>query len=168
MESKDSPSTIKVVINDNDIISHVKAEDAVELNDRSHDDEQQLNQQILSSSSSQTSSSMSTIHYLPCKIHYNVPTDVNNYFQITKTNNNNKHELKSAFRGRELIGKEVLLSANNIIGIHAVQHPPKEKCEMIWEVVGSYDKITMWQHDIAPDLSTLNHAIEWFDIANQV
>ena len=113
---------------------------------------------------------MSTVHYLPCKIHYNGSTDVNNYFQVIKTNNN-KHqvkELKSAFRGRELIGKEVALPSN-VVGIHAIQqHQSKEKYEMTWEVSGNFEKLTVWQHDISPDLSTFNHALEWFDIANEV
>lgn len=171
-EINDSTSTNNVLIDDNNVPSHALLEDEEKLKDRYHDNEQQQHQQKTSSSSA-----MSTIHYLPCKINYNGPTDVNNYFQITKTNdkqiqqhgshNHQNYELKSTFRGRELIGKEVILPAN-IIGIHAVQHPPREKNEMTWEVVGGYDKITMWQHDIAPDLSTLNHAIEWFDIANEV
>lgn len=170
IEINDSISTNNILKDDNNVPSHALLEDGEELKDRCHDNEQQQK--------TSSSSSMSTIHYLPCKINYNGPTDVNNYFQIIKTNdkqiqqqhgshNHQNNELKSAFRGRELIGKEVILPAN-IIGIHAIQHPPLEKYEMTWEVVGSYDKITIWQHDIAPDLSTLNHAIEWFDIANEV
>jgi len=167
IEINDSTSTNNVLIDDKNVPSHA----LLELKDKYHDNEKKQDQQQKTSSSS-----MTTVHYLPCKINYNGPTDVNNYFQITKTNdkylqhgsnNHQNYELKSTFRGRELIGKEVILPAN-IIGIHAIQHPPREKYEMTWEVVGSYDKITMWQHDIAPDLSTLNHAIEWFDIANEV
>lgn len=107
---------------------------------------------------------MSTVHYLPCTIDHNGPVPVNSFFQIKKQKNG---ELKSAFRGRELIGKEIELP-KGVIGVNAVQNSHTDKTESSWECVGQFDKVTVWQHDIAPDLGVLQDCMDWFDIASNV
>ena len=107
---------------------------------------------------------MSTVHYLPCTIDYNGPVPVNSFLQIKKLKNN---ELKSAFRGRELVGKEIELH-KGVIGVNAVQNSHIDKTESSWECVGQFEKIIVWQHDIAPDLSVIQDCVDWFDIANNV
>lgn len=109
---------------------------------------------------------MSSIHYLPCNIHYDGSSDVNSYFQIQSIKLSNK--LQAVFRGRELIGQELLLSGRNVIGINVVQKQPKSNTELNWEVTGNFNKIAVWQHDVAPDLTHFDEALEWFEIANEV
>lgn len=109
------------------------------------------------------SKSMSTVHFLPCSIEFDGPVAVNSFFQIKKS----KNEMRSAFRGRELVGKELKLPAN-ILGINAVQNRQTESTESSWDCVGQFDKINVWQHDIAPDLGQLQDCIDWFEIAEQV
>lgn len=107
---------------------------------------------------------LSTVHYLPCTIDHNGPVPVNSFFQIKKSKNN---ELKSAFRGRELVGKEIELP-KGVIGVNAVQNSHKDKTESSWDCVGQFEKITVWQHDVAPDLSVIQDCVDWFDIASNV
>ena len=75
--------------------------------------------------------------------------------------------MRSAFRGRELVGKELKLPTN-VLGINAVQNRQTESTESSWDCVGQFDKINVWQHDIAPDLGQLQDCIDWFEIAEQV
>jgi len=109
------------------------------------------------------SKSMSMVHFLPCSIEFDGPVAVNSFFQIKKS----KNELRSAFRGRELVGKELKLPAT-VLGINAVQNRQTESTESSWDCVGQFDKINVWQHDIAPDLGQLQDCIDWFEIAEQV
>ena len=109
---------------------------------------------------------MSSMHYLPCNIHYDGSSEVNSFFQIKSLKSSNK--LQSFFRGRELIGQELLLSDRNVIGINATQKQPESNTELNWEVTGNFNKITVWQHDVAPDLTHFEEALEWFEIANEV
>ncbi len=106
---------------------------------------------------------MSTIHFLPCSIEFDGPVAVNSFFQIKQS----KNELRSAFRGRELVGKELKLPAT-VLGINAVQNRQTESTESSWDCVGQFEKINVWQHDIAPDLGQLQDCIDWFEIAEQV
>ena len=106
---------------------------------------------------------MSTVHFLPCTIDFDGPVPVNSFFQVKRS----KTDLKAAFRGRELVGKELSLPAD-VLGVNAVQNRPKESSETSWDCVGQFDKITVWQHDVAPDLGQLQDCIDWFEIAEQV
>ena len=87
---------------------------------------------------------MSTVHFLPCTIDFDGPVPVNSFFQVKRS----KTDLKAAFRGRELVGKELSLPAD-VLGVNAVQNRPKESSETSWDCVGQFDKITVWQHDVA-------------------
>eukprot|EP00388_Colpodella_angusta_P035657 GDKK01036678.1.p1 GENE.GDKK01036678.1~~GDKK01036678.1.p1 ORF type:complete len:131 (-),score=10.83 GDKK01036678.1:149-541(-) len=106
---------------------------------------------------------LSTVHFLPCTIDFDGPVPVNSFFQVQRA----KTELKASFRGRELIGKEMKLPTN-VLGVNAIQNRPKEASETSWDCVGQFDKITVWQHDVAPDLGQLQECIDWFEIAEQV
>ena len=106
---------------------------------------------------------MSTMHFLPCSIDYDGPVPVNSFFRIKRS----KNGIKAALRGRELVGKEFTLPAN-VVGLNAVQNRTMDNTESSWDCVGKFDKITVWQHDISPDLSQLQESVDWFEIADSV
>jgi hypothetical protein len=106
---------------------------------------------------------LSTVHLLPCTIDFDGPVPVNSFFQIKKA----KNDLRSAFRGRELVGS-VLTLPDGVQGVNAVQMKPSEKTETAWDCVGRFKEITVWQHDVAPDLGQLQDCIDWFEIADEV
>ncbi len=106
---------------------------------------------------------LSTVHFLPCTIDFDGPLAVNSFFQIQQT----KTGLRSSLRGRELIGKELALPAG-VVGINAIQDSLKSKTETTWDCTGQFSEITVWQHDIAPDMGQMQDCFQWFDIAQKV
>jgi hypothetical protein len=105
----------------------------------------------------------STMHFLPCTIDYNGPAPVNSFFHVSKV----KINFKSALRGRELIGTELQLT-DGVVGINAVQSKPIDNTETVWNTTGEFDKIMIWQHDLAPDLVPMQDLLDWFAIADKV
>jgi hypothetical protein len=106
---------------------------------------------------------LSTVHLLPCTIDFDGPVPVNSFFQIKKS----KNDLRSAFRGRELVGN-ILALPHGVQGVNAVQMKPSEKTETSWDCVGRFKEITVWQHDVAPDVGQLQDCLDWFEIADEV
>ena len=106
----------------------------------------------------------SSVHLLPCSIDFDGPLDVNSFFRIEKKN---KAEYRSAFRGRELIGKDFNLP-HDILGINVVQGATASKTEITWDCEGEFKRIVIWQHDLAPELSQLQDKVDWFAVAEKV
>lgn len=115
------------------------------------------------SNSTDCASNMSSVHMLPCNVSHDGPVDVKSFFQVRTT----KSDLRAAFRGRELVGKEVKLPTG-VLGINARQTAPAQKTEAAFECEGHFDSMTVWQHDVAPDLGSIQDCLDWFEICSKV
>lgn len=105
----------------------------------------------------------SAIHYLPCSIEHDGPLPVSSFFQVQTA----KTGLVSSLRGRELVGK-VMPLPDGVVGLNIVQGSATSKTELSWDCSGHFDEITVWQHDVAPDLGQVQECMNWFDIAEKV
>ena len=89
-------------------------------------------------------------HLLPCEIQYNGPTHAARYFKPKTT----KNKLKNAtFRGRNLIGKQIKLP-HTFIGCilqDTLAHSLSDQEKRTWVNRGSFDELTYWKHDEAPN-----------------
>lgn len=115
-----------------------------------------------SASSSATSSRKSNVHYLPCGIKYDGPTDVNSFFRISTDVSTGV--LTSHLRGRELKGSHVVLP-NNISGLCVT--PGKDDPRQ-WEVTAEFDDMTLWEHDLTPDVAQMQEYLNYFAVAQAV
>lgn len=135
-------------------------------------------------------SAESTIHYLPCSIDFDGSSEISSYFMVSE-NANRPGYLQSHFRGRELHGIKYDLSelngkaAENEKGIMAIEGTENEEnvdkevmnvkglCvskaasgQKELEVIGHFNSIHLWQHDIQPDVNEFKKHHEWLEIAN--
>ena len=102
------------------------------------------------------------VHYLPCSIKYDGPTEVGSFFRVAK--DPNSETLTSHIRGRELKGS-VMSLPSNVSGLcvtPGVDDPRR------WEVTGQFDSMTVWQHDVTPDVAQMQEYINYFDLAKAV
>ena len=103
----------------------------------------------------------STVHYLPCGIKYDGPTEVNSYFLIKKEKNG---ELVSHLRGRELKGKTVPLPKD----VQGLCITPGDDNPLRWEVTGEFDAMTLWQHDLPPDVAQMDEYLNLFEVLSSI
>lgn len=100
------------------------------------------------------------VHYLPCSIKFNGPAPVQSYLQIAL--NPTTQEMTTAFRGRELKGKDVSVPS----GVKAVWMRKGQGSRL--DIVNGFDKFIMWDHDIQPDPEMFEEYFDWFKIGKSV
>lgn len=105
---------------------------------------------------------LSSIHYLPCSIKFDGPTDVNSYFRIKEEAQGG--ELVSHLRGRELKGKTVALPKD----VRGLVITPGDDNPLHWEVTGEFDAMTLWQHDLPPEEAHLEDYLDFLEVASAV
>ena len=103
-------------------------------------------------------------HFLPCTIeNFDSKAPVSDFFHYNKENSinpNNKDLYKSHFHGRALIGKEIQLP-NNLNGFLY----KKGNDSGTVDVESCFDKVMLWEHDIAPDSRKLEDMLHWFEMS---
>jgi hypothetical protein len=102
------------------------------------------------------------VHYLPCSIKYDGPTDVGSFFRVAKDPNTGT--LTSHMRGRELKGSVVDLPSkvSGLCVTPGVDDPRR------WEVTGQFDSMTVWQHDVTPDVAQMQEYLHYFELSKAV
>lgn len=116
-------------------------------------------------SSSTSSSSSSTVHVLPCSIDYDGVSQVTSYFMVQKDTKDDL--LHSKFRGRDLVGKEVVVPETMKV-FHSVVPVSKGGNKNSLEIVEEVQRFNIWQHDSPPDMSNIQECMDWMEIANAV
>ena len=110
-----------------------------------------------------TTQNLSSIHYLPCSIKFDGPTEVNSYFRV-KEETQGGGELVSHLRGRELKGKVVTLPKE----VRGLVISPGDDNPLRWEVTGEFDAMTLWQHDVPPEEAHLKDYLDFLEVASAV
>jgi ribonuclease H2 subunit C len=103
----------------------------------------------------------SNLHYLPCGIKFDGPVPVESYFKPILSSSA-PNTLESSFRGRKLIGKEVILP-NNVTGITVQTNSSSQL-----DITGVFSNVVVWEHDKKPSDTVMEEPLQWFDVANQV
>lgn len=128
-------------------------------------------------SSSATSTSLSSIHLLPCKINYDGLAPVSSFFQVTQ--DAKTKVLTSHLRGREFRGVVIDLP-REISGICATKRTSgavegissssqeSTGCNNHLDIVGHFESINVWQHDSIPNENILEDYFDWFEVAKAV
>jgi len=107
--------------------------------------------------------SKSSVHYLPCGIKYDGPTEVSSYFHAEPSEK--EGVLVSHFRGRELKG-QVFKLPETVSGLCITRG---EDDPLRWEATGGFRELTLWQHDITPDVQQFEDLISgWAEISAAV
>ena len=111
--------------------------------------------------------SKSTVHLLPFSIDYSGPAPVSSYFQ---TETDSAGNLAAHFRGRALQGKaiEIPKAICGLIATKKVKDLIFSNKEDSIETEGTFDVLTLWQHDVPPESSQFQDYFDWFDIAKSV
>lgn len=111
--------------------------------------------------------SESVVHRLPCNIEYNGVANVNSFFKVETTNKRHREHdvVTSRFRGRKLNGVTFSLPPEVIGLTTTVQTEEGKKC---FKVDGKFRKVTIWEHDRPPDLTDMDDAMLWMEIAKRV
>ncbi len=106
-----------------------------------------------------------SIHYLPCGMSYDGPTEVKSFFQVKKGKDGT---MTSAIRGRELMGEQMMLSVGgvNVHGLCVTKSGNGSEARL--EVTDRFDSMNIWQHDAKPDNNQIREYIDWFEINNSV
>lgn len=135
----------------------------------------------------------STIHYLPCSIDFDGSSEISSYFMVSE-NANKPGALQSHFRGRELhgvkfdlaelnaakaTGNEKAMAVEGPENVENVESADKEDMNVKGlcvtkassgqkklEVIGHFNSIHLWQHDIQPDINEFKKNMEWLQIAD--
>jgi hypothetical protein len=114
----------------------------------------------------------SVIQVMPFSIDYNGTAPVNSYMRVCEQ----KGELRTHFRGRELVGNEVKLPAQ-VKGVHAIPATRKlgtasptrsDDVGDSLEVTGEFSSFILWQHDVSPNVGQVEEALDWFEVADSV
>ena len=100
------------------------------------------------------------VNFMPFSISYNGPAPISKYMQVA----DNGGKLSSHFRGREIKG-EVITLPNSITG--ALVSKPSVTDTTV-HVLGTFQEVKLWEHDIAPNTSLVNDLFDWSDIAQSV
>lgn len=133
--------------------------DAMHITD--DDDEVQL----IESTKPKTIKPPQAIQLLPFEINYNGPAKINSYFLVDhKVSTNQKI---SHFRGRRLIGKDVLFP-EKIIGLHGLVKKDIISGKGTIDPIETFPQITVWQHDIAPEIGNLEECFNWLELTSEV
>ncbi|XP_015173712.1 PREDICTED: ribonuclease H2 subunit C isoform X1 [Polistes dominula] len=111
----------------------------------------------------------STIHLMPCKIHFDGPANVSSFFQpfIHETDNEN---CSISFRGRPLQGKKIQIP-KDYKGIIFFEHkkPAVEDIQRNLYSNSFFSEFTYWNYDKIPSKNdALAGALDWIDIAEVV
>jgi hypothetical protein len=110
----------------------------------------------------------SHINLLPFQLQYDGPAPVKSYFLVDEKNKSEKEkEYTAHFRGRRLVGKDVLLP-NNLVALHAVVGPKSSNSEGKLEIVNHQTNIRLWNHDFIPETHNMDECLDWMEIANVV
>lgn len=104
-------------------------------------------------------------HFLPCTIeNFDSKAPVSDFFHYNKENStinpNNKDLYKSHFHGRALIGKEIQLPDN----LNGFLYKKGIDSGTV-DVESCFDKIVLWEHDIAPDSRKFEDMLHWFEMS---
>lgn len=112
----------------------------------------------------------STVHLLPCSIAHNGPAPIKSFFLIKEEKDGTKI---SHIRGRELKGKTVTLPPQ-VVGLCVTQRANGDKgvasahAGKVWTAENHFNSLTVWQHDLSPDLQFIEDSMDWFQIAANV
>lgn len=123
-------------------------------------------EQVSSSFTEEKSSSQHSVHLLPCKIDYNGVAPVKAYFRPEKDLTTEQYI--AHFRGRRLVGQDIILPENVIMKHALLEHPTDNAGERSLELVHDIKKFTIWQHDTQPDISSVQDCLDWIEICNAV
>ncbi|CAG8493609.1 11325_t:CDS:2 [Scutellospora calospora] len=125
------------------------------------------------------------VHQLPCNINHNGKANIENYFLVNalddKTNQdiytlmdeptNPKETLyETFFRGRRLIGKDVILD-DEYEGCIFKESLHKSNEEMRnWETSLKFNSFMVWEHNTIPQPSNnrLLSSLDWLEVSNAV
>jgi len=107
----------------------------------------------------------SSIHYLPCSMTYDGPSEVNSYFLVQQKADG---LLSSSIRGRQLTGEKMQLNSNgvNVHGLCVTKSGNGLDARL--EITGRFDSMTVWQHDANPDCNQVREYTDFFEINNAV
>ena len=107
---------------------------------------------------------LSSVHLLPCTVHYNGTAPIAQYFlpTVTKERNGVDSEHIAAFRGRELKGVRVPIPEGGVGAVVA------ESQDNLVQVGGTFNSMIMWEHDVTPNVNAVTKPLSWFKIAKQV
>jgi hypothetical protein len=112
-----------------------------------------------------SSSQENVIDVLPFQLNYDGVAPVKCYFLVDKKKNG---EYVSHFRGRKLIGKDTAVP-EGLTAINAVIPTDKDLGPgSKIEIQNEYSSFRQWQHDCAPDPSSLHDCFDWMEIADAV
>jgi hypothetical protein len=100
------------------------------------------------------------INIMPFQLTYDGPAPIQQYMKYEKQSNGT---IKSHFRGREIIGKTITLP-DHLNGLVV----SKSKVTGPVETTAAFQNITIWEHDLEPDISTVKNLLDWFDVAKSV
>ena len=107
------------------------------------------------------STKKSKAHMLPCSIEaFNGKAPISDFFHYDKENNCTDL-YQGHFHGRKLVGEEITLP-DGINGFVYV----KGNGNGIVETEGSFNKVILWEHDIAPDTIKFDEQMDWFSISD--
>jgi len=123
----------------------------------------------------------SSVHMMPFSIDFDGPAPIKSFFPISEE----KGGVKTAyFRGREMRGKSLVLPPQ-VVGLcmsqsgavssnseHAsgasVASVASANAGKVWRADGHFNSLTVWQHDVLPDMQMLEDSIDWFKVAKGV
>lgn len=100
------------------------------------------------------------VNFMPFSITYNGPAPISKYIQVT----DNGGKLSSHFRGREIKGESIALP-NGLSGV-LVSKPGLADTTL--HVLGTFNEVKLWEHDVAPNPALVKDLFDWSDIAQSV
>ena len=101
------------------------------------------------------------IHYLPCSIDFDGPSQISSYFKVEA---NSPNQWTSAFRGHELKGVTVHLPSN----MHGYLLSRADPQERLVHVTEKFEDFVHWDHDTRPEENAFLDQLEWLEIAQSV
>eukprot|EP00640_Fibrocapsa_japonica_P007878 CAMPEP_0113941388 /NCGR_PEP_ID=MMETSP1339-20121228/7311_1 /TAXON_ID=94617 /ORGANISM="Fibrocapsa japonica" /LENGTH=142 /DNA_ID=CAMNT_0000945519 /DNA_START=21 /DNA_END=449 /DNA_ORIENTATION=- /assembly_acc=CAM_ASM_000762 len=120
------------------------------------------------------------IHVLPCSISYDGEAKVDESFKASLPPEHDDKEPKgvpqSFFRGRKLMGRDVILppQVRGVVFQEGINPEAKQDGEedrdQYWGVQASFDEMRVWGHDqvIGPEDCRVDQALEWMALAQQI
>ena len=100
------------------------------------------------------------INFMPFSISYNGSAPVAKYMEVSHKDG----KLVSHFRGREIKGEAIPLPEN----LNGVLISKPQMSDSTVHILGSFDEVKLWEHDIAPNNKIVTDIFDWVDIAQAV